>query len=551
MTAIPRLICRSLAPLVAAATFGLTVGGCAEDGDEDGEDDDVICDDEKCDALGAFGDELVTFNDPIAVWLRANVDAKAQINVPYLDLLEGIAKQQGCDRASIDSYVISDDLVGGGATAFPRVVNTVCSSDRAKADLAFFALSFADKAKVDVDVRTIEMFAWDPTTLNYRFYKGTPVAGSKTKVAIELAPAECTECHEQPDHIGGLAMPMTPIMNELSAPWEHWFAEPVSFNHSVPAATEAAPNFKAIAGQGSPFRKSAARLEQTIRSAFTQRVATARLRLRRNAANVDEAMSLLRPLFCDEQLTYATEDGASGLLSANAQVDEGFASAYFQIKGTGWPWEWWQDKTMRFGPAAAADLITMMPTRGAATVAYEKQLLGLRALTAEQVMRVRALDWATPTMSSFRCDLWTNALPRVKSQTFTGMKNSDLFSPLLEEILTLRKGDFGIGGIDLPSKVALVPGAAGKVISLALADAASIQALADALATGALATAACGADGTGACIVDVNKLGDMIEARFKAAETAGRDPIRPIRDARACAAQMLYPNAPAMAVDCE
>jgi len=494
------------------------------------------------DDLGTIGQELAKINDPIAVWLRGKIDSKGRINVAYLDMLEGVAKQQGCDKASIDSYVISDDLVGTSGTAFPRVVNTVCSADRAKADLAFFALSFADAKKVDVDPRRIEMFAWDTTTLSYRFYKGTPVKGSKTKVAITLDPSECKECHLQPEHIEGLPMPMTPIMNELSAPWEHWFAEPVSFNHTVAAATQNAPTYKALLG----FRKSAARLEQTIRSAFTQRVATARLRLRRDPANVDQAMALLRPLFCDEQLTYVTEDGNSGLLSANALVDEGLASVYFTIKGTGWPWEWWQDKTMRFTPTDAAGLLTMVPTRGAATIAYEKQILSLRALTTDQVLRIRALDWATPTMSSFRCDLWTNALPRVKSAPPTGAKNSDIFAPLVEEILTLRKGDFGIGGLDLPAKVPLVP-PAGKVISFALADEASIQDLADLVATGMISTSTCEADGTGICLTDSMALGGMIEARFKAAETAGREPLMPIRNARACEAQLKYPNAPAIA----
>jgi hypothetical protein len=528
-----------------AVFVALATAACSEDADVE-DDDAVMCGDEKCDDLGSFGQQLATFNDPIAVWLRANVDAKGQIKVAYLDMLKAIAKQQACEVSSIDSYVISDDLVGGG-TPFPRIVNTVCSGDRAKADLAFFALSFADKAKVDVDTRTVEMFGWDPMTLTYRFYKATPVKGSKTKMAIQLDPGECRECHEQPEHIGGLAMPMTPIMNELSAPWQHWFAEPVSFDHTVSAKTQAAPNYKALAGVGSPFRKSAARLEQTIRSAFTQRIATARLRLRRNPANVDEAMSLLRPLFCDEQLTYVTEDGASGLLSSNAVVDEGLASVYFTIKGTGWPWEWWQDKTMRFSPAEADALLTMMPTRGAATIAYEKQMLSLRGLTTDQVLRVRALDWATPTMSSFRCQLWTNALPRVKSMSPAGAKNSDLFTPLLTEILTLHKGDFGIGGLDLPATVSLEPKAAGSVISLAVADEAAIQALADAIAKGTLAASKCTADGTGSCIVDANGLGAMIEARFKAAENGGRGPLVPLREARVCEAMMNYPNAPAIA----
>jgi hypothetical protein len=519
----------------------VALAACNEAGEDDDEDG-VMCGEQKCDDLGAIGEELAKINDPIAVWLRDKVDADAQMDVGYVDMLKGIAQQQGCDDASIDSYVISDDLVADGGTTFPRVVNTVCSNDRAKADLAFFALSFADAQSVDVDTRRIEMFAWDTTTLSYRFYKGEAVEGSPTKVHITLDPSECRECHEQPDHIGGLAMPMTPIMNELSAPWEHWFAEPQSFNHAVPAATQNAPHYTSLLA----FRKSAARLEQTIRSAFTQRVATARLRLRRDPANVEQAMALLRPLFCDEQLTYVTEDGQSGVLSANAAVDEGLASVYFTIKGTGWPWEWWQDKTMRFTPTDAANLLTMVPSRGAATIAYEKQLLSLRVLTTDQVLRVRALDWATPTMSSFRCELWTNALPRVTAAPPAGAKNSDILAPLLEEILTVRKGDFGIGGIDLPAKVPLVA-PAGKVISFALADETSIQQLADLVATGMLTTATCEADGTGICLTDATALGGMIETRFKAMETAGREPLVPVRNARACAAQMSYPNAPAIA----
>ena len=317
MPANPRFRLPRLAAVLALAFVPLA---CSED---EGEGDDVMCGDAKCDDLGPVGEQLAMFNDPIAVWLRANIDKNGNIDVAYLAMLEGIAKQQGCAKDTIDSYVISDALVGDSGSAFPRIVNTVCSTDRTKADLAFFALSFADETGVDVDTRTIEMFAWDATTFSYRFYKGEPVDGSKTKVSIRPEPAECQECHLAPEHFKGAQMPMTPIMNELSAPWEHWFAEPQSFNHSVPDATKKAPNFKALAGDGSPFRKSAARLEQTIRSAFTQRVATARLRLRRNVTNVDEAMSLLRPLFCDEQLTYVTEDGASGVLSSAAAVDEG------------------------------------------------------------------------------------------------------------------------------------------------------------------------------------------------------------------------------------
>lgn len=533
-----------IALLVAALGCALT--GCNEDGDGDG--DDVMCGEAKCDDLGEVGQALATFNDPIATWLRANIDAKGQFDVAYLDMLKAISKQQGCDdKGSIDSYVISDLLVADGKESFPRVVNTVCSEDRTKADLAFFALSFANADQSDVDPREIEMFAWDATTFEYRFYRGRAVEGSDTKVAIELNPRECRECHEQPSHIPGKKMPMTPIMNELSAPWQHWHAEPVSFDHAVPAKVEQAPVFKELAGEGAVFRASASQLETTIRSAYQQRIATARLRLRRNPANVDEAMSLLRPLFCDEQLTYATEDGASGLLSAAVAVDDGLASVYFQIKGTGWPWDWWQDKQMRLQPPGAPDRLTMFPTRGAAVVTYEKQLLATRALPWEQVMRVRALDWANPALSSFRCGLFTNALPRIQAGPppfAAGAKNSDLFVPLLDQILTLHKGDFGISGLDLPASMPIATAEAGKFISLAVADEATIQALAESIATAKLGAATCAADGTGHCLTTADGLGAMIEARFKAIESAGRSVLTPVRNAKACEAKETYPNAP-------
>jgi hypothetical protein len=533
----------SIARLAILVALACAPAACNEGNGDSG--DDVMCGDAKCDDLGEIGQALATFNDPIATWLRANIDSNGQIDVAYLEMLRGISTNQGCDDRGIDSYIISDQLVAEGGESFPRVVNTVCSEDRTKADLAFFALSFANADKTDVDVREIEMFGWDATTLEYRFYRGNAVADSPTKVAIALDPSECRECHEQPSFIPGNKMPMTPIMNELSAPWQHWHAEPVSFDHSVPPAIAEAPNFKSLAGVGTTFRKSASRLETTIRSAYQQRVATARLRLRRNPANVDEAMSLLRPLFCDEQLTYATEDGSSGLLSAATVIDDGMGSVYFQIKGTGWPWEWWQDKQLRLDPPGAPDRITMFPIRGAAVVTYEKQLLSTRALTWDQVMRVRALDWTNPSMSSFRCELFTNAAPRIASAPppfAAGAKNSDIFVPLLDMILTMRKGDFGIGGTDLPMSIPIVSPEAGKFVTLA--SAADVQALADALATGSIATAMCAEDGAGHCLATQDTLGAMIETRFKAIEVAPRTALTATRNAKACAAKETYPNAP-------
>ena len=176
-------------------------GACTRDGGDDVGSD---CMGGKCDAAGEIGNELAEFDDPIAKWLVNEVDAEGLIDADYLTMLKEIAAQQGCGEDTIDSYVISDELVAEeGEGPFPRVINTVCSTDRTKADLAFFALSSADEAGKDVDVREIEMFAWDATERRYRFYKTEHVEGSETKVKVNLEPAECVECHGTPKHIDG------------------------------------------------------------------------------------------------------------------------------------------------------------------------------------------------------------------------------------------------------------------------------------------------------------------------------------------------------------
>jgi hypothetical protein len=541
-TLIPML--RPLAALSLVISAACTGSG-------NGGDSGADCPGGKCDAAGELGDELAEFDDPIATWLKGKVDADGLLDSDYLTMLKEIAAQQGCGEDTIDSYVISDELVEDrGEGPFPRVVNTVCSTDRTKADLAFFALSFADEGGTDVDVRRIEMFAWDATDRRYRFYKTEHAAGSDTQMEVHLEPAECAGCHGTPEHIDDAHMHLQPIMNELAAPWEHWFAEPLSFNHVVTPEVQEAPSFKALAGEGSPFRKSAARLEQTIRSSYTQRVAPARLRERRDApAEVEKAMALLRPLFCDEQLTYVTEDGSSGILSSTAVVDDGFHSVYFAVRGTGWPWEWWNDRILRLAPPGAPDAIDMMPVRGAAVVTYEKQLLSARALEPLQVLQIRALDWGTPALSEFRCGLWHSALDRVKAnppQIGPDTRNMEIFGPLLDEILTLVPQNHGLVGE--PVRIAA---AADKVVSLQTADTATLQALVDAIAAGDLGASSCDSLGGGICEVDLDALGALIEARFKAIEAGGRDFLNAERNARACEVEKDFPNKPFIPnIDC-
>lgn len=538
-------------------TLCLSLSACNESSESQGGSAGQVCVGAKCDNAEPVDDPepsgeqenfdgLRDFSDPIAVWLVDNADDDGVVRADYLDMLIDVARLQGCGTDTIDSYVISDELVVEEGGAFPRIVNTVCSNDRTKADIAFFALSFPDDAGTDVDSRNVEMFAWDSKTRTYRFYKMQPIEGDSKAMQLEIEPAECAGCHGVPSNVDGSFMHMLPIMNELSAPWEHWSAAPVSVNHVVDAAILEAPNYKRIAGVDSPFLKSAARLENTIRAGFSQRVAIARLRTRRaKPADPAVAMSLLRPLFCDEQITYQTEDGASGIIGSSAAVDSGFHSAYFAFQGVGWPWEWWNDRIMRLAPPGAPDAVNMMPVRGEAMIVYEKQLMASRGLKPLQVLQVRALDWGNPAMSKFRCDLWHTAAERVKAnppEVTATTRNSHLLKGLLAEILTIVPKDHGLTG-ELPDRIAIVPRADDNVVSLKFADD-SLQELAETLAASAIDVAECNADGEGVCELDARALGETLETHFKSIELGGRDALNAERNRRGCLARRFYANQP-------
>jgi hypothetical protein len=125
-----------------------------------------------------------------------------------------------------------------------------------------------------------------------------------------------------------------------------------------------------------------------------------------------------------------------------------------------------------------------------------------------------------------------------------GAKNADLFGLLIDRILTVKKGDFGLGGSSMPSEVALVSPDAAKFITLAKGDTASLQALVDAIVAKSLGSATCGTDGSGFCLATADSFGAMIEARFKAIEGAPRTALTAQRNLLACQAKELYPNAP-------
>jgi subtilisin-like proprotein convertase family protein len=512
-----------------AATFlmasGLLATACSD------LDDGAGCFEGKCDSAEDVRSQLDGLDDAIAVWLReSDMTRDGKIDTDYMEVVEQVARVMGCGMDTMKTFIVSDDLVMG--TPFPRLISTVCTNDETRAADFFIAASFDDPdSPDDVDVKNLEMFAWDTGRREYVFYATLPIEGEPDLVQMEVSPRRCTGCHLNSRSLDDDGMPMLPIMNELSSPWPHWSAEPDFPSHTFEVAdrTRQAKNFKELT---SGTRLGAApMIEQFIRASVANRIIPNRLRTRRDPADVGQAMALLRPLFCDEQVNYVTEDHGSNVLPASAVVAGGIRDAYLAIRPSDWPWQWLNNNVMRFQTGSTAPL-SMIPVRGNADVEYEKRLVAVRALTPEQILRIRALDWATPVFSKLRCGLWQDARARLRKDPPAirpGMTNADLMPVLYDEIMTL----------DGQSLI----GPAGKLA--ALESATGRAELVDALSSGALPTDCAG----GLCEVDLMGFGNLLDAAVRASE-ASRSKLAAERDARLCVVDEDFPSRPAFQTSC-
>ncbi|HLU65405.1 MAG TPA: hypothetical protein VKZ63_03990 [Kofleriaceae bacterium] len=485
----------------------------------------------KCDSAGDFQSELDGRGDPIAEFLRgAEVDRDGVMEADYRTFLLGVAEVMGCTSESVMTFSLSDNLFM--AEPFPRLISVACSDDDARASDFFIAASFRDDATGDVDLRDVEMFAWDQAARTYRFYAFQPAESDPSKVAVEVEPKRCQQCHLTPSDLVPLGMPMTPIMNELDRPWTHWNAEPgfPSFQYDLPDGMESMPNFAEVMGR---HRGAASRLEEIIRRGGHPKVAQARLRTRRDPADLDQVMHLLRPLFCSEQVNYVSEDFHSGVLFSSAVVDPGLRNMFRAIRPSDWPWGWVNGDTMRIA-APTGETVTQIPVRGNADVTTEQQMVAVRALTPYQVLRVRALDWKRPVFSELRCGLWTGAVERFRTDppSLAGLeRNSDAMPVVFEAIMRL-------GGQPLD------PGQPELFIAAGDGGPEAASALEQALADGTIDSATCGEDGSGFCVVDVEQFGEMVHRHLRSFEEAAdpRPALIEERDRRIC--EILAPVEP-------
>lgn len=522
--------------------------------------------------------ELTGSDNVISRWLASSdMTDDGRMTTNYLDALRGIADERvaegrggaECGFDSARTFTLSDDLFGGGA--FPRLISTLCKNDKRAAEF-FIAASFQHpnnaldpsdpNHRVDIDPTNLEMFAWDNDQDRYVFYAMLPIDGSD-EVQVEVEPQRCEECHKTPPDLDSDFMPMTPVMNELTQPWPHWQAETKFPNHTfelpealtrtpAPNEEDLAPAYREIIENAN--LTSVADFEQVVRRGQSHRVVTKRAKTRKNDATVEETMALVRPLFCAEQVNYVSEDHDSGFLSTDTIIAAGTRDAFLKLNPT-WPWSWINDKKIRFAgpddsetpeggnedePVEPVDIdgldedvfagevilggantviqeepLQLLPVRGNVDVELQRKLLGLRAITPLDVLRIFALDWKRPTLSQFRCGLWRTARADFRNGDFaieinTDDKNVDIIPDVIDGIL--KKA---------PSQLHNVED--GKIVALA-----------DATRPNEFVS------------VDPQGFGDLLQEWAETVEKDGRLSLWAARKERLCAVGQRFPNRPAL-----
>ncbi len=463
--------------------------------------------------------DIAGFSDPFSVFLRENMDGSGAIAGDYQSLLTGMAALQGCALQEAASFVV---LSNHGY--FPRTIFTNCSGTPQKAS-RFFLLAPIVGEGPDIEPQELHLSAWDEESGRYRHFATNADATGKMRITTQ--PAYCLGCHG-----GSKPLPhWQPLMNEMRNPWSQWNAKPAFqshlFDEYLDEDFQTAPVFQSML-QEIPLRP-AADLEGAVRAGIA-RFVRARTALRTSAAKVEEALRLLRPVFCDETVNYVSEIHRSGEISSAVLLDDGLRNALASMR----PGKWDFGSETSFllpPPGASEERVIMMPIRGESTVLAEASLLPRKVLALEDVMRVRLLDYDRPMASSFRCSLYTEGAERIEAGELAtqmaelgdGGSNADFVALFYTEMMHKVQED----GLRRSLLVAT-----DNEYFLAIADISSAKGQAF-LQEGALAD----------LVQSVDDVGDRVQLRL---QNASRQQLLQLRDSRACLAQTWFAGSPAI-----
>jgi hypothetical protein len=376
--------------------------------------------------LEALGDN----DDAVAAYFRQAAAADGTVGRDWSEVLGGIGDTLECDEARSRSFIVLSNL--GLA---PKGLVTHCSDEPVEAS-RFFAVFEPDVERGDLDGERFRMVGWDATAGTYRRYQMVP---REDALSVSVEPEFCTACH------GGrfTDRPWVPIMNEMTNPWAQWNAEPSFRSLAFDEHFEALPTGEVFDAIADPLRlESASRLEPVVRAAF-DRVTAARISRRTDAPDIEAALELLRPVFCDETINYVSEIHRSGELASAAVLDPGLRRMVRALgPAEAHSWSWLHDDAIHLAlPGSEDPALLLIPVRGEATVQAEAALVSRQVLTPMQVLRVRALDWSRPVDSTFRCELHEAGRERVlrdqRSAVSAAANNAALLPLVYEELLRI------------------------------------------------------------------------------------------------------------------
>jgi hypothetical protein len=418
---------RSAGPL---ATVALALGTACDGAPAS----DGGCAEESCE-VAATREELFAaidgFADPMAVLLRERADDAGGLEGAFEEVLDGLGAATGCGPETERAFVVLSNQ-----ELLPKGIVTRCVDDPVAAS-AFFMVIEPDQAGTDLDPEHVRVAAWDPEAGAYHRYQmvARPESGG---LGVAVEPAFCTSCHGGPFGVEA----WTPIMNEMTNPWAQWNAEPgfasFQFDEAFPSGARG-PVFDELTQDGR--LDSASNLEPIVRAAI-DRTANARLSVRDEAPDLEVALSLLRPVFCDESVNFVSEVHDAGELQTSALVDPGLRGAMLALADeAGWPWAWVTSPTIRIPPPTDGEpALALLAVRGETTVQAEAALSSRRVLEAEDVLRVRALDWTHPVFSELRCGLFRDAAERARAGSVDPAAHADntsLVRALYDEAMVL------------------------------------------------------------------------------------------------------------------
>ncbi len=363
------------------------------------------CTSGKCDGVGDynFKSELVDNDDPVAKYLLKNANENGTISGDYSTFLDGIGQEMGCGKETEKTFTI----LMSNKDHFPRNIVTRCSDDAIRASEFTLSTQSDNGELTDINPSDFKMIAWDKNQRRYNLYEAKK-SSSGDGLSVEVQPDSCLSCHTQSTRKGAPLIEWTPIMNELTNPWTLWNAEPDFRSHRFDELLN--PNV----ASGSVYKTmthqellgSASDFELITRRAI-DRVVSARLRDRRDDAEVGKALDLLYPLFCDESANYSSENHESGEVSTAVIIDDALRYLYLQIRPDNWPHSWLNDGRMRLRSVQNnLPPVNVMPVRGESTLQVEVGLVSRGSLSAEAVIALRALDYKRPIFSEFRCSLY-------------------------------------------------------------------------------------------------------------------------------------------------